>query len=83
MYEKIQTIDWNISVIELWEVFRQVAKEANETVIDSLNDNFDASLFDWEWWKTSQDYEHLDLTGREKLCPIVSDEINRVLDLNK
>ena len=33
--------------------------------------------------KDFYDYEHLDLTGREKLCPIVSDEINRVLDLNK
>lgn len=29
------------------------------------------------------DYEHLDFRGREKLCPIVSDEINRVLDLDK
>lgn len=29
------------------------------------------------------DYEHLDFTGREKLCPIVSEEVNRVLNLSK
>ena len=40
---------------DLWELLQTVAKTWYETVITALNENFDASLFDWNW-KNSKDY---------------------------
>lgn len=76
LLDKLRNTDKPLTNEYLWDLFRSIAHEANEVVIDSLNNNFDASLFDWEWWKTSADYDHLDLSEAQKDLFDIYQDIN-------